>query len=226
MKTAVEQNTIMANTIKLYKEAFLTGCDAKTEWQLPWFIENYKKYNDTPLVFANFGVENLDFVREHFHAILDLTNLSEQGWFKKPKAMIHCPATKTVWLDTDIEVLADVSDIFDLLKPNKLNMVEDKPWTRRRREVWYNSGVVGFIGKPPILHQWARQVFNNPAVGDQEVLHSMLDPLNQLTYINSLPSEYNWLRLELNDGYDSNDKKMMHWTGPKGNEIIKEKMSA
>lgn len=223
---AVEQNIIMMKTTKSYDCAFVTGCDAKTEWQLPWFVENYKKHNDTPLVFANFGVENLDFVREHFHAVMDLTQLSEQGWFKKPKAMIHCPAKKTVWVDTDIEVLDDVSDIFDLLQPNKLNMVEDKPWTRRRHESWYNSGVVGFIDKPQILHAWAKMVFENPTVGDQEVLHGMLDPLNQLTYINSLPQEYNWLRLQLLDGFDSNKKKMMHWTGAKGNAIIKEKMSA
>ncbi len=22
----------------------LTGCDKNTEWQLPWFVENFKKY--------------------------------------------------------------------------------------------------------------------------------------------------------------------------------------
>jgi len=214
----------MTKTTKLYDKAFVTGCDEKTEWQLPWFIENYKKHTDIPLVFANFGVKNLDFVREHCHAIMDLTGLMEKGWFKKPKAMIHCPAVKTVWVDTDIEFLDDPSDIFDLLVPNKLNMVEDKPWTRRRRESWYNSGVVGFCGKPPILQKWANEIMNNPNVGDQEVLHAMLDPLSQITYINPLPQEYNWLRLQLLDGFDSDKKKMMHWTGNKGNDVIKEKM--
>ena len=24
---------------------FLTGCDIKTEWQLPWFLNNYLKQN-------------------------------------------------------------------------------------------------------------------------------------------------------------------------------------
>ena len=40
---------------KKYDKVFLTGCDEKTEWMLPWFVENYKKHNDTPLIFANFG---------------------------------------------------------------------------------------------------------------------------------------------------------------------------
>jgi len=223
---AAVRNIIMTKTTKSYNTAFLTGCDEKTEWQLPWFVENYKKYNDTPLVFADFGVKNLDFVREHFHAILDLTQLTEAGWFKKPKAMLHCPSIKTVWLDTDIEVLDNISNIFDLLVPNKLNMCEDKPWSRRRHECWYNSGVVGFINKPKILHWWAQEVFQHPQVGDQEVLHGMLDPLSQLTYINPLPQEYNWLRLQLLDGFDSDKKKLMHWTGGKGNDVIREKMGA
>lgn len=216
----------MARTTESYDKAFLTGCDKKTEWMLPWFFENYKKHTDIPLVFANFGVSNLDIVIENCHAIMDLSQINEQGWFKKPKAMLNCPSKKTVWIDTDIEILDSIDEIFDLLQPNKLNMVEDKPWTRRRHETWYNSGVVGFIDKPGILTAWAKRVQENPSVGDQEVLHSMLDPLNQLTYINSLPQEYNWLRLQLLDGFDSDKKKMMHWTGSKGKDVIKEKMSA
>ena len=35
---------------------FITGCDRNTEWQLPWFWENYSEYNDTPLLFVDFGV--------------------------------------------------------------------------------------------------------------------------------------------------------------------------
>lgn len=210
-----------------YDKAFLTGADNKTEWMLPWFFENYKKHNDTPIVFANFGVDNIDAIKPHVHAVIDLSNLKEEGWFKKPKAMYHCPAHRTVWIDTDCQVLQDISPIFDLLQPNKLNMVEDKPWTLRRKEVWYNSGVVGMINKPSILGHWAKEVERNPNVGDQEVLHSMLDPLSQLTYINPLPNEYNWLRIQIeNDNQDSSTKKILHWTGPKGKERIREMMSA
>ena len=46
----------MVKHMTLFKTAFLTGCDEITEWMLPWFLENYSKHNNTPLIFANFGV--------------------------------------------------------------------------------------------------------------------------------------------------------------------------
>jgi hypothetical protein len=216
----------MSNT-KSYDRAFLTGADHNTEWMLPWFFENYKKYNDTPIVFADFGVIDLDAIRPHVHAIMNLKNLKEQGWFKKPKAMMHCPAKKTVWIDTDCQVKCDISDIFDLLVPGKLCMVEDKPWTARRGERWYNSGVVGFADKPRVLFEWAKRVQDNPEVGDQETLHAMLDPIGQLTYIEPLPNEYNWLRLQIeNDGQPADEAKVVHWTGQKGKDRIRSMMNA
>ena len=72
-----------------YDRAFLTGCDYKHEWILPWFFKNYKKYNDAPLVFADFGVKNRDLLTGNVHAIINLVNTVEQGWFKKPKAMLN-----------------------------------------------------------------------------------------------------------------------------------------
>ena len=37
-------------------KVFLTGCDNNTEWQLPWFVHNYRKHNTIPLVLADFGM--------------------------------------------------------------------------------------------------------------------------------------------------------------------------
>ena len=97
-----------------YNKAFLTGCDYKHEWILPWFFENYKKHNNTPLIFADFGVKNKDIIKDNVHAIINLKNLKEKGWFKKPKAMLNCPSEKTVWLDTDCQVLSNIDSIFEL----------------------------------------------------------------------------------------------------------------
>ena len=41
---------------KMPDNLFLTGCDEKTEWQLPWFLENYFKHNNTPIAIGNFGM--------------------------------------------------------------------------------------------------------------------------------------------------------------------------
>ena len=127
-----------------------------------------------------------------------------------------------------MEVKGKIDDMFDLLVPNKLCMIEDKPWTKRRGERWFNSGVVGFIDKPRILREWALKTANKNhlEVGDQEVLHSMLNPITQLTYIHELPNEYNVLRLQVELDNYKGPKKIIHWTGAKGKERIKEIMNA
>ena len=135
--------------------------------------------------------------------------------------MLQCPAKKTVWIDLDCEIREDISDLFQKLVVNKLSMVEDKPWTKRRQELWHNSGIVGFIDKPVILYKWVEAVKDNPQVGDQEVLHSILNPITKIGTINDLPNEYNVMRLQTElDNYNG-PIKVMHWTGPKGKEKIK-----
>jgi len=212
---------------KLYDKAFVTGCDSNNEWQLPWFFKNYKKHNDTPLVFADFGVSDIEAVKPHVHAVIDLTRIEEKGWFKKPKAIAHCPAQQKVWLDTDCEIRGNIGGIFELLKPNMLNMVEDKPWAKRRGGVQYNSGVVGVIGNPVILNMWAQWIKEGDAVGDQETLTANLNPITSIKYINPLPNEYNWLRLQIeNDNEPATDARVVHWTGQKGNDRIRSMMNA
>lgn len=216
----------MMKNMKSYDKAFLTGADFNTEWMLPWFFRNYRRHNDTPIIFANFGVIDLESIRPHVHAIMDLTQISEQGWFKKPKAMIHSPSLKTVWLDSDCEVKDNLDPLFDLLEPRKLNMVEDKPWKKRRGGVQFNSGVVGYIGKPIILKLWSQWIESNPESGDQETLSANMDSLKQLTYINELPNEYNHLRLQIeNDNQPATNAKIIHWTGAKGKERIRRMMN-
>ena len=60
-----------------YTRAFLTGCDYKYEWLLPWFFENYLKHNKAPLVFADFGLKDDTIVKKHAHAIIDLRKIPD-----------------------------------------------------------------------------------------------------------------------------------------------------
>lgn len=222
-------NIIMVKlmALKKYDKAFLTGCDENTEWMLDWFIDNLKKHKNTsPVIFADFGVSDkmIERIREEkkFHAVINMKGASEKGWFLKPRAMMSSPSKKTIWIDTDCEILDNIEDLFDMLEPRKLAMVEDKPWTKRTLELWHNSGVVGFIDKPIILHEWCKAIQLKKNVvaeignGDQEVLHSMLNPITKLTYIKDLPNEYNVVRVQVdNDNYQG-AKKIMHWTGEIG----------
>ena len=115
----------------------------------------------------------------------------------------------------------NVDDVFNLLEPNKLAMVEDKPWTWRRGHLWHNSGVVGFIDKPIILRQWVSATKkNSDQIGDQEVLDKLLSPITKISLIKDLPNEWNVLRLQLDDGY-AGKIRIMHWTGQKGKDKIR-----
>ena len=211
--------------MKLFDKVFVTGCDVKTEWMIGWFLKNYFKHNKLPMVFANFGIseQGLNQVSS-CSSIIDMTGTGGQGWFKKPQAMIEASkiARQVCWIDTDCHVLSDLKDIFDLTEPNKLAMVEDTPWSQRRQEKWHNTGVVAFEDRPQILNDWFNAVKQNPVQGDQEILHSILRmDLKREIHTTTLPPEYNWLRLMIEDGMDSKKKKVMHWTGAKGKAYIK-----
>ena len=72
----VVQNITSTKTTRyLMSNVFVTGCDHNTEWQLPWFLENFERYNDTKLIIADFGIMNypdgdytyIDMSRNKFH---------------------------------------------------------------------------------------------------------------------------------------------------------------
>ena len=210
---------------KRYPECVITGCDSKTEWQLNWFIENYGQNAHQPLIVADFGMSDqyLDYVTKHprVNGVMNLRNTADKGWFNKPVALFNSPATKTLWLDTDCEVKANLNPLFKMIVPGKLSMVEDKPWTKRRGGIWHNSGVVGVIGRPEILHSWCNAVRSKPEVGDQEVLHSLLNPITRISHINDLPFEWNVMRLATDHDDDKGPIKIQHHTGAKGKDKIK-----
>ena len=220
---------------KIFPRAFLIGCDKENEWMLEWFIRNYTKHqHKTKFVFADFGVSQRikNFVDGNglFMARIKMEIPPlQKTWFMKPEAMWFAPVKECVWIDIDCEIKENIDGIFDELVRNKLNMVEDKPWTKRRGETWHNSGVVGFIDKPNILKMWAQECKRglHGQVGDQEVLHHMIpNPIMRLNAINDLPNEYNVVRLQTDHDNYKGKIKVMHHTGAKGKEKIRSQMYA
>jgi len=204
-----------------FKQAFITGCDENTEWQLEWFIKNFKKHTSTPIILADFGMSpdlrKKMFLTRKVDDIIDVPKQFANGWFLKPKAMLKADADETCWIDTDIQVLKDMSGVFNYIEDEKLGMVRDNPWTIRQQETWHNSGIVVFRNKPLILKMWAERCALNPSRGDQEVLHPMVGQgIGRLRYISEVPNIYNWLRIQILDGQDDPNKKCIHWTGQQG----------
>lgn len=203
-----------------YSKLFITGCDKNTEWMLPWFIENFTRHNTLPLMIFDFGMS--PEIAQMVNAVK--VSGQDKGWFKKPKAMLQATkhASNICWLDTDCHVQANIENIFDYVEPNKIGMVEDVPWSTRRKEKWHNSGVVAFADRPNILDEWATAVATNPQVGDQEVLHGLVkDGIRRMIHITDLPRKFNTLRLDVQDGTAPSDTVIMHWTGPRGKDIIR-----
>lgn len=204
---------------------FITGCDVKTQWMLPWFVENFKKHNpDEELIIYDFGMEGNIFPEMR----KSLRGNQDKGWFKKPASMLNaCQLADNVcWIDTDCHVVDNISGIWDHIVPNKLSMAEDVPWSTRRGEKWHNSGVVAFKSTPPILKEWVSAVATNPVQGDQETLHLLIrDPIQRLKYIEDLPRQYNVLRIDHLDNTVPKNPKVFHWTGQKGKDKIRSLMN-
>jgi len=200
-----------------YSKLFITGYDSTTKWMWPWFYKNFTRQ----MPYANLLAYDFDEFETPTKGL--------KNWFKKPFAMIDAvkKAQAVCWIDSDIEIKHNVEDIFDYCEPNRLAMVQDQPWTLRRKEIWHNSGVVAFNGKPNILDEWAaavQQVPENagPMFGDQDVLHHLVrDEFRRRIHITDLPKTYNTLRLDLLDNNAPAKIKMMHWTGGKGKEQIR-----
>lgn len=208
---------------------FLTGCDVNTEWQLPWFIENYQKHCKLPLLFADFGMseEALNLIAP---VAENVVKTPRKGWFSKINALEHYAHMydKVCWVDTDCQILRDPSAIFRYTEAGKLTMVKDHPWSTRRPELgdWYNSGVVAVEGPTPLLTTWKAEAAKGTYVGDQEALHGYIggDIMRRVATVSEAPHRFNVLRIDLIDKTVPENPVIMHWTGQKGNDEIRRQM--
>lgn len=220
---------------------FITGCDSNTEWQLPWFTEKYSQVCRENLIIADFGMtpEMREFAKDNSNYLVDVQS---NGWFSKVETMWKMKHffgndNEYCWVDTDCEMCHDPSAIFMHVEENKLTVVVDHPWTQNGSPwtpqgihgPWYNTGVVAFKGRPPILEKWFAEVRDTEDKhrGDQEALYHLLnsDGMMRVIHINEAPHKYNVLRLDIEqDRCPPTPPVIVHWTGRKGNEVIKEQM--
>ena len=221
----------------------LTGCDSNTEWQLPWFIEKFKKYcrgTDCKLAIADFGMTTEAYTDAVIQADYVIDFEGEGGWFNKVRLFNH---THTVfgedanicWMDTDCEMRRCPHAIFNHVEDNKLSMVVDHPWTEKGSPwtpqgdcgPWYNTGVVAYRGRPLILHPWMKECQTGNHRGDQEALYYILnqDPMKRPVNIVEVSHRYNVLRLDLLQERVPDDPCIVHWTGQKGKDEIRRQMS-
>ena len=200
----------------------LTGVDTNHEYLIEWWLNNAIKHNPN----ENIGVWDLGMSPAKRQAIetkypnvwlsIPLKKNITSGWFYKLHAVIEAPEKRVAWLDVDCEILTDISDVFDLVKPNTIGLTRD--WVRGE---WWATGVIVVNDRPDLLYEWNNRLNKGDDIrGDQEALEDMIAQ-NTHPQITELPQEYQWLRISLNQGKDSADKKVIHWTGPKGRDHIR-----
>ena len=218
----------------MVRKSFLTGCDYNTEWQLPWFIENFIEHSTGILQIADFGMSNdmLDLIEHHprfgkqIYILSFENNLS--GWFKKPRAIYTATSDgfSICWLDTDCQIDGDIDSIWDHFEGGRLGMVVDRPWTKRRPDngEWYNSGVV-LSDRNPTLTSWMHSCEEDQTESDQYVLYHMHTPIERIGKIYPIPHEYNTLRLDYIDNVAVDNPIVIHHTGKQGNDVIRQQMN-
>ncbi len=199
---------------------------------LHWFLENLRKHYEGEVVIADFGMTKATLSKLEKENIISIDEAD--GWFKKPLAMMKASSgggrwtdgeksNNIVWMDTDCEVVGNIDKLFDYIEPEMLAMCIDNPMNRiaPTETLWYNSGVVGFMGMPAVLTKWATACRTPTERGDQEELHKMMpNRMVQARYIRPVPSMFNTLRIDIRDGLISSNSVVHHWTGPKGKQII------
>lgn len=203
----------------------LTGCDSNFEWMLPWFHANLKKHSpNLRLEVADLGMslDGIHFcVKNKISVFSPPANVfKKKGWFLKPQSIISSSSENVVWMDVDCEIVSDISDIFEYAEEDKLGLTVDLFGGKR---AYWATGVILVKGRPQILHRWSWLCSKARHRGDQEALAAMIG--NQKESIVELPQIYQWLRISLKRGKDNPDKRVIHWTGPKGKQYIKSQLS-
>ena len=203
----------------------ITGVDHSHEDLLEWWLKNvYKHHNyNVEVGVMDFGMSPAlrgrleDNYPATFSRPFNGTKARKIGWFYKVQAVMDCPSKSVCWLDVDCEILTDISDVYNLVPPGMIGLTRD--WVRGN---WWATGVIVVNDRPSLLEHWDRRLNADDGIrGDQEALYELVGN-KEHEQIQELPQDYQWLRISLNKGKDSPTKKVIHWTGPRGKQFIRE----
>ena len=203
----------------------ITGVDHSHEDLLEWWLKNvYKHHNyNVEVGVMDFGMSPglrgrlEDNYPATFSRPFNGTKARKIGWFYKVQAVMDCPSKSVCWLDVDCEILTDISDVYNLVPPGMIGLTRD--WVRGN---WWATGVIVVNDRPSLLEHWDRRLNADDGIrGDQEALYELVGN-KEHEQIQELPQDYQWLRISLNKGKDSPTKKVIHWTGPRGKQFIRD----
>jgi hypothetical protein len=208
----------------------VTGLDSNREDIIEWWLDNALNHHKTEKI----GVWDLGmssacrnklerkYKQVWFSEVIDgHIPLHEKkiGWYYKIHCVKESPEQSVVWVDSDCQILTDISDIFHLVPSGQIGLTKD--WGRSN---WWATGVIVVNDRPSLLDTWHERLWTPDEYGelirgDQEALNDLIGT-GEHEQIVELPQEYQWLRASLNRGIKSDNVKVIHWTGPAGKRFI------
>ena len=210
-------------------KTFLTGVDTTHEWMLKWWYKRLVAKNpDIHVTICDFGMSPRvqAWAKTHADCFLEYPKHHKCAWFYKTQAMLDSKYEYTCWMDVDCEVLRPVTDLFNYVQDGKIGLTVDvireaHKWPGQ----WWATGLNVIKGYSDLLNDWHSIAKKAKVRGDQEALHQLItNNPNRSNEIVKIPLEYQWLRLQLQKGEDSPNKRVVHWTGPVGKKHIKERL--
>jgi len=221
------------------EKGVVIGVDSNQEWMIPWWVENYRKFNNYPVLVADFGLSEagIDLCRRLGLGVSATVTMEAYGWFKKPLGCLQTMFKKTIWMDTDVQVKKNIGPLFDYSEKGMFGITVDRGTPQQYKDAmpWdatiYNSGCIFYRHKDPLIQKWAMITVLTHALkpqpgkmfcvcGDQETL-AMAIRRYAKNRIHEIPKEHFSLRL----GGDPEDSIAKHWTGPRGKEAIKKQIA-
>ena len=203
---------------------FITGVDNVQEWMLPWWYDNYIKYNNKyNLYICDFGMSQkaIDW-SNNITETIKLKDNYDFTWFKKPIAIkkAHNKYKNVVWIDIDCEIRSDMKDLFNFAQKGFAVTIDTHAWFCRNPQA-LATGVIAVTKGNKVLKKWIEMIEKqrNKFRGDQEILNDIVVREGR-EGITIMPGIWQGLRC----AGDNPKNKIMHWTGPKGKEIIKKQM--
>ncbi len=228
------------------KQGIIVGSNQSQEWLLPWWWENYKKHNQYPVAFFDFGLTSdmkkwcrekgpliqlpqSDVFIKDKEEIPPSTALdweSRHGetfwnyrktWFKKPLACLQSPFEKTIWIDLDCQIQSSLEPLFQIDSSLALSRDMDAPCPYYPV---YNSGVIVFHKNNPLLKEWATLAFeqNDLYMGDQDLLSKII--FEKKYPIIELEPLYNW---SIFHGLNP-EATIIHWICDLGKNLLRDRI--
>ncbi len=227
-------------------EGIIVGSDLSQEWLLPWWWEHYRRWNNYPVAFIDFGMSQESkawckkrgslislpvadiFVAEKNQIDSEVISAWEgaygrefwhnrNGWFKKPLACLLSPFQKTIWIDSDCEIRGALKEVFDFCEHSSgIAIAKEQNDKQPLAWVGYNSGVIVFKRGVVLLEEWADHSFER-----NHEYPGDQDILSVIIHdknlkIGDLPLIYNWSRCSAINP----QAVILHWHGNYGKATI------